>query len=104
MVKGASEGLYHQRLAQFFGDCLSLEIHTDASAARGVLVRSAVGKLKHLSTKQLWLQEFVARGEVKIVKIPRDKNIADALTHPFLKADIKVFHEMGFQTQPDNAT
>ena len=103
LIKGAAEGLYHQRLAQFFGDSLSLELATDASAARAVLIRTGVGKMKHLSAKQLWVQELVAKGEVKINKIDRLTNFADALTHPWSKKDTRFFETMGFHTQDDDA-
>ena len=80
---GAIEGLNVQRLAATLGDELSLELRTDASAARGVLLRQGVGKLRHLQVKQLWLQENAAAGELVIVKIPRSENCADALTQPW---------------------
>jgi hypothetical protein len=43
-LKGAIEGLNIQRLANAFNDWPSLELRTDASAARGVIMRQGVGK------------------------------------------------------------
>ena len=68
---------------------------TDASAARGVILRQGVGKVRHLQVKQLWLQENVAAGELTIVKIPRANNCADALTHPWGANDLPFWAAMG---------
>ena len=92
---GADEGLNVQRLAALLGDELSLELRTDASAARGVILRQGVGKVRHLQVKQLWLQENVAAGELTIVKIPRAENYADALTHPWGTNDLPFWEAMG---------
>ena len=55
--------------------------HTDASSCRGMLLRSGVGRFKHLTTKQLWAQSAVASYGAVIEKIPRAVNSADAFTH-----------------------
>ena len=36
--------------------------------------------MKHLTTKQLWIQERVHAADMIITKIPRDSNTADLLT------------------------
>ena len=89
------EGLNVQRLAAALGDHLTLELKTDASAARGVILRQGVGKVIHLQVKQLWLEENVAAGELTIVKIPRIENCADALTHPWGASDLPFWEVMG---------
>ena len=92
---GAVEGLNVQRLAAALGDELPLVLKTDAPAARGVLMRQGVGKVRHLLVKQLWLQENVAAGELVIAKIPRVENYADALTHPWSAHDLPFWEAMG---------
>ena len=94
-LKGAVEGLNVQRLAATLGDELPLVLKTDTSAARGVLMRQGVGKVRHLQVKQLWLQENVAAGELIIAKIPRVENYADALTHPWSAHDLPFWEAMG---------
>ena len=89
------EGLNVQRLAASLGDELPLELRTDASAARGVILRQGVGEVRHLQVKQLWLQENVAAGELTIVKIPRAQICADALTHPWGANDLPFWAAMG---------
>ena len=102
-LKGAVEGLNTQRLAATLGDELPLELRTDASAARGVILRQGVGKVRHLQVKQLWLQENVAAGELSIVKIPRAENYADALTHPWGTNDLPFWEAMGMCFVPRQA-
>ena len=99
-LKGAVEGLNVQRLAASLGDYLPLELRTDASAARGVILRQGVGKVRHLQVKQLWLQENVAAGELTIVKIPRAQNCSDALTHPWSANDLPFWAAMGISFIP----
>ena len=94
-IKGATEGLCAQGIAQDFGDDPNLELKTDASAARGVTMRQGVGKIRHLHIKQFWLQEKVTLGELIISKIPRSENWSDALTHPWTSADIPFWNAMG---------
>ena len=55
-LKGAIEGLNIQQPANAFNDWPNLELTTDASAARGVIMRQGVGKVRHLHVKQLWIQ------------------------------------------------
>ena len=94
-LKGAVEGLNVQRLAAALGDELPLVLKTDASAARGVILRQGVGKVRHLQVKLFWLQENVAAGELIIAKIPRAENYADALTHPWSAHDLPFWEAMG---------
>ena len=63
------------------GQTLESTLHVDSSACRGMLLRAGTGKVKHLSTKQLWVQAVVETYPVEVVKIPRRENFADMLTH-----------------------
>ena len=55
-------------------------IRTDASAAVGIACRRGLGKVRHIELDQLWLQSQVARGRIRVQKVPGDDNIADSLT------------------------
>ena len=59
----------------------------DSSANDGILKRSGAGKVKHLSVRQLWLQEKVGEVVLWHEKIPRAINVADAMTHYFTKPE-----------------
>ena len=82
MVKGLVEAVSIWNLVQeLWQKEVAIEAYTDASACRGMLLRRGVGRVKHLSTKQLWAQGAVESFGVNIVKIPRAQNSADAFTH-----------------------
>ena len=74
---------------------VSIKICTDSSAAKGILTRRGCGKVKHLVAKQLWVQEYVIRGEIVVCKIPRDENPSDALTHQWTGSNLPHFKLMG---------
>ena len=58
-----------------------VSVHVDSSACKGMLLRSDAGKVKHLSTKQLWVQAAAELYGIHVFKIPRARNCADVLTH-----------------------
>ena len=43
-------------------------------------MRRGLGKLRHIDLTQLWLQEKVAQGELKVIKVKTGENKSDALT------------------------
>ena len=81
LTKGACEGLGAVGLVEdMTGSRMVVEVATDSSAARGIATRRGVGKVKHLETKTLWVQDQVARGRVLIKKVDGQTNPADLLT------------------------
>ena len=81
-VKGLSEliGLYHL-IEETQQVTVNLVLRTDASACKGMLLRHGAGKVKHLSVKQLWAQECVKTFDIEILRVPREQNPSDVLTH-----------------------
>ena len=59
---------------------MKVTIKTDASAAKGIASRRGSGKARHIEVSQLWVQDKVAQGVLKIQKIATSENIADHLT------------------------
>ena len=59
LVKAAGAGLGHQSLLRDMGLKLPVCVWTDSSAAIEILTRSGLGKLRHLETHALWVQEKV---------------------------------------------
>ena len=49
----------------------------DSSSARGILARRGVGKIRHLHTGLLWIQQLTVRKRLEVVKQPGDTNVAD---------------------------
>ena len=81
-VKGLSEtiGLYNL-IAETWRVTPSVALCVDASACKGMVLRHGSGKVKHLSVKQLWVQEAVRVFGVHVSRVPRAENPADLLTH-----------------------
>ena len=82
--------------------CGEIVIKTDASAAMGVAQRLGIRKIRHIEVNQLWLQDKVYDGEVRLVKVGTDENLADALTKPVGAADIyKHSLGLGYEMRED---
>ena len=80
LVKGAQTGLGIQALFADWGLDLTLEVLSDSSAARGHVQRRGLGKMRHIQTRYLWVQERVGEGHLKISCVPGTKNPEDILT------------------------
>ena len=52
-----------------FGLKASVQLNTDASAAKGIASRKGLGKIRHVEVQQLWLQDKVASGEIVVKKV-----------------------------------
>ena len=103
MLKTACEGLGIKNLLQEIGVDVGLHIRGDSSASQGTLQRLGTGKIKHLETRQLWLQEKVYGKEVTVEKVPRSRNWADVLTHSWISADAHHFIRMGVTSVTDKS-
>ena len=77
LTKGASYALGMVSLAEDFGLKLNIKVHTDASAAIGIVHRQGVGKLRHVRVKYLWVQGKVQDGDIDVKKIDGKANPAD---------------------------
>ena len=80
IVKGATIVMGMQSMLRDFGVNVGILISTDASAAVGIASRRGLGKVRHIDVCQLWIQDHVAQGSIKLVKISGDHNFADSLT------------------------
>ena len=80
LVKGAAQTLGMMSLARDLGVELRGRISTDASAALGIIQRQGLGKLRHIATQFLWIQEKVRNDELVVVKVAGPENPADLLT------------------------
>ena len=81
LSKAGSEALGVINYARELGIRMKPVLYSDSLAAQGILARRGSGKVKHLETKQLWLQERVRSGEITLTRVPRKRNPADLLTH-----------------------
>ena len=81
IVKACTEGLGVVSLSQELGRKTMLHVLTDSSAAKGTVLRTGTGRLKHVQLNQLWVQERAAAGDFDICKVGRERNVADLMTH-----------------------
>ena len=77
---GMAQCLGMQSLARDMHWNLKARVHSDATAAIGITKRRGLGKIRHLHTTDLWVQEKVREGLVSVEKILGTENPADAFT------------------------
>ncbi len=80
VVRGAGVGLGYQSLLKDLGVDLPVRVYTDSSAAIGISTRQGLGKLRHLDTHTLWIQQAVRTGKVDLRKVLGEVNPADLFT------------------------
>ena len=69
-------------------------LHSDSSAAIGISQRRGLGKVKHMHTQYLWVQERIRNKEFELHKVPTDKNRADLMTKCLTRPVIDKFMSM----------
>ena len=79
-VKAGGAGLGYQALLEDLGAKLPLRVWTDSTAAMGVATRQGVGKIRHLDTRTLWMQQAVRSGRIEFRKVLGTENPADLFT------------------------
>ena len=77
---GMAQGLGIQSLCADMLWPLKVRVHSDATAAIGISKRRGLGKIRHLHTADLWVQERTRNGDVELLKVLGTENPADAFT------------------------
>ena len=87
MVGGCCDGIFIRSCLQFLVSG-EVEHHqfTDNSAARQLISRQGVGRIRHLSGKLLWMQSKVMDGSVVIHQVPTLWNFSDVGTKSLPRA------------------
>ena len=80
MVACSAELLGVQACARDLGMEYTAAVYADASAALGIVQRRGIGKVRHLRTQSLWLQEAHATRRVQFEKIDGSRNPSDLFT------------------------
>ena len=62
------------------GSDVGVRLELDATAAKGILDRQGLAKVRHIDVNCLWPQEQCAKKLVPLVKIPGEINTADLMT------------------------
>ena len=77
-MRGATELLGMQSVFADFGMYNTrLALCSDATAAIGIVDREGLGRVRHLATADLWVQQRVRNGELSVSKWPGKDNVAD---------------------------
>ena len=80
MVAASAEALAVIAYSADLGLKFDGEVYTDSSAALGISQRAGIGKVRHLRTQGLWVQECRVTGRLVYHKVLGTKNPADVLT------------------------
>ncbi len=80
IVKAATIGVGMKGLTEDLGVGVRMHVNTDSSAAKSSASRRGVGCVRHIELRELWVQGRVAQGELVIVKVKWEHNVADGLT------------------------
>eukprot|EP00435_Cladocopium_sp_Y103_P057750 s2135_g20.t1 len=87
VVSGCSDAVFIKRCLEFLtDDVVEHWQRTDNSAARQLVARQGVGRIRHLSGKILWIQALVLGKELLVGQIPTDWNYSDIGTKPLTKS------------------
>ena len=80
IIRGASMSLGFAALAADMGTHLEVEIYSDSAAARGMVRRTGLGKVRHIHVEELWVQEALRMKRFELKAIAGASNPADILT------------------------
>ena len=69
-------------LLRELGIDVTIKLHLDSSSAKSMMSRLGVGRVRHLETRMLWIQQLVRIGTIRVKWIPGVNNPADVLTKP----------------------
>ena len=76
----ASEALGIVAMTKDFGDEVEAYMYADASAAIGVAGREGLGRIRHLDTQSLWLQQALRKRRLGLGKVLGTENPSDLMT------------------------
>ena len=80
MVAASAETSAMAAYAKDLALSLECELFCDSSAALGIAQRAGIGKVRHLRTQGLWVQEVRVGGRIQYRKMLGSKNPADLMT------------------------
>ena len=80
VVKASGIGLGYQALLEDLGWKADLRVWFDSTATIGICGRAGLGKLRHIDTRALWIQQRVKDASVELRKIKGEVNPADLFT------------------------
>ena len=87
------------------GEDVKVVLRTDSSAALGIMGRRGLGKVRHIETGYLWLQDIVTLKRLRVKKVKGTDNPADLGTKHLKFEDIeKHLAFLGFHFAPGRSS
>ena len=80
LVEGASADMGIAEMFRELNCDAKVEIKSDASAAIGISMIKGLGRVRHIEVSQLWVQEKISTGKIRVVKVKTNEHLSDALT------------------------
>ena len=80
VTKASGIALGYQSLLRDVGVDAKLRVWTDSSATMGICGRQGLGKLRHIDTRSLWIQQRLRAGDLELRKVRGEVNPADLFT------------------------
>ena len=77
VVRAIGQGFRYQSLLKNLGLTIPQRVWTDSSAALGICSRQCPGKLRHLNTHTLWVQQAVRSKPIELTKVLCEEQLAD---------------------------
>ena len=87
VVRAASAALGYAAMLEDLGHELPVRVWTDSSAAIGICGRRGLGRLRHVDTQCLWVQQRVRDGDFELRKVKGEANPADLFTKHLTSPD-----------------
>jgi hypothetical protein len=87
VVKAGGVSLGYQALLRDVGLALPIRVWTDSTATMGICGRQGLGKLRHVDTQCLWIQQRVRDGSIELRKVKGEENPADLFTKHLTSRD-----------------
>ena len=94
LVYASSESLGLKAMTQYYSCVRDPWLYVDASAAIGVAQRVGLGKIRHLDTQSLWIQQAVRKKQLGLLKVKGTENPADLMTKYLDQATMYKMNEL----------
>ena len=89
LARGNSYAICIKSLRADLGFPIQVEVKADATAAIGICKRKGLGKIRHLATSDLWIQDKLRAKEFTLTEIAGEHNPADCLTKHLDRATLE---------------
>lgn len=89
----ACEALGVQTLLKDLGQDMAARVHIDASAAKNIIEREGLVKIRHIDVNVLWVQEQEVRRQLPRCTILGTLNLADLMTKNLARQDINKYSD-----------